>query len=231
VAGLSRPSHAAHPLSLAIALSFAVWLHQLRREGQAAQAQAEALIALAEQHGLPQYLAHGTLLRGAELVRQGQEEEGMAQMRQGWAAYRTTGARFRGLHFLALLAEACMQVQHGEEGLAALTEALTVVADTEERYYEAELSRLQGELLLVRNVPRSQVVEAEASFRQALALARRQQAKSLELRTAMSLSRLWQHQDQRQEAHDLLAPIYDWFTEGFDTADLQEAKALLEALA
>ena len=221
----------AHPLSLAIALSFAGWLHQLRREGQAAQEQAEVLIALADQQGLPQYLGHGILLRGSELVAQGQEEEGMAQMRQGWAAYRTTGARFRGSHFLALLAEACMKVQHVEEGLSALTEALTAVDDTGGRYYEAELYRLKGELLLVRDAPRPQVVDAEASFRQALALARRQQAKSLELRTAMSLSRLWQRQGQRQEAHDLLAPIYGWFTEGFDTADLQEAKALLEALA
>jgi predicted ATPase len=202
----------AHPLSLAIALSFAVWLHQLRREGQAAQEQAEVLIALADQQGFPQYLGHGTLLRGSELVAQGQEEEGMAQMRQGWAAYQTTGARFRGPHFLALLAEACMKVQHVEEGLSALTEALTAVDDTGGRYYEAELYRLKGELLLVRDAPRPQVVEAEASFRQALALARRQQAKSLELRTAMSLSRLWQHQGQRQEAHDLLAPIYGWFT-------------------
>jgi predicted ATPase len=113
--------------------------------------------------------------------------------------------------------------------LTALREALALVETTGERYYEAELHRLQGELLLQHAAP--EVSHAETCFQQALDLARRQQAKSLELRAAMSLSRLWQQQGRRDEVHDLLAPIYGWFTEGFDTADLQEAKALLEECA
>jgi predicted ATPase len=121
--------------------------------------------------------------------------------------------------------------------LAALEEALTLVEQTGEQYYAAELHRQQGELLLLRAAQRHlaqgsrEQHEAEACFQQALDVARHQQAKSLELRAAMSLARLWQHQGKRVEAHALLASIYGWFTEGFDTADLQEARALLESLA
>ena len=115
-----------------------------------------------------------------------------------------------------------------EEGLTALTEALTLVDTTGERWYESELYRLKGELLLQQSLDNQ--VEAENCFQQALSTARSQQAKSFELRTAISLARLWQSQGKRQEAYDLLTPVYHWFTEGFDTADLQEARALLEAL-
>jgi predicted ATPase len=127
---------------------------------------------------------------------------------------------------LSLLAEAYERGNEVEEGLSVLAEALTVVDKTTEGYWEAELHRLKGELLLQQAVPDQH--HTEACFQQALAIARRQQAKSLELRAAMSLSRLWQQQGRRAEARDLLAPIYGWFTEGFDTADLQEAKALLD---
>ena len=129
---------------------------------------------------------------------------------------------------LALLAEAYGQAGQPEAGLTCLAEAVTRVEATEERWWEAEVYRLQGVLLLQRSP--SDVYQAEACFQQALAAARRQEAKALELRAAMSLSRLWQQQGQRAEAHAYLAPIYGWFTEGFDTADLQEAQALLEAL-
>jgi predicted ATPase len=112
--------------------------------------------------------------------------------------------------------------------LAALAEALAVMDDTGLRYYGAELSRLQGAVLLLQAVP--DAAQAEACFQQALDVARQQQAKSWELRAATSLARLWQSQDKRQEAHDLLAPVYAWFTEGFDTADVQEAKVLLGEL-
>jgi predicted ATPase len=128
-------------------------------------------------------------------------------------------------YFLALLAEAYGQAAQPEAGLTVLADAFTLVAETEARWWEAELYRLQGELL--RQLPRPDVGQAEACFQQALDVARRQQAKALELRAAMSLSRLWQQHDKRQEGHDLLAPVYGWFTEGFDTPDLQEAKALL----
>ena len=151
--------------------------------------------------------------------------------------YRLTGAEFQRPHFLTLLAEVAGLLGQPEEGLAALDEALTLVEQTEERYYEAELYRQRGELLL-RHTAQSHTAQdsqeqhdAEACFQHALAVARRQEAKSLELRAATSLARLWQQQGQRAAAYELLAPIYGWFTEGFDTADLQEAKALLEALA
>src|SRR5215467_13567362 len=130
---------------------------------------------------------------------------------------------------LALLAETYGKAGQAAEGLRVLAEALAHVHATEERFYEAEIHRLKGELLLARSAENQ--VEAEACFHEALTIARHQQAKSLELRAAMSLARLWQQQGKRAEARALLAPVYGWFTEGFDTADLQDAKALLEALA
>jgi len=153
----------------------------------------------------------------------------MAQMQQGLAAWRTTGAEVLRPYGLALLAKSSAKLGQPEAGLTLLAEALAVLNDTGERRWEAELYRLQGELLLARSAGYD--AEAETCFRQALDIARRQQAKSWEPRAAMSLSRLWQRQGKRTEAYDLLAPIYGWFTEGFDTADLQEARALLEALA
>ena len=149
-------------------------------------------------------------------------------MRQGLAAYRATGAEVRRPYFLALLAETYGKTGQPSQGLSVLTEALTMVDKTAEGWWAAELHRLKGELLLRQASPTEEV---EGCFRQALEIARPQQAKSLELRAAMSLSRLWQQQGKRAAAHELLAPIYGWFTEGFDTADLQEAKALLEELS
>src|SRR5262249_27344954 len=125
--------------------------------------------------------------------------------------------------------EAHRIMEQPEAGLVVLAEALTLVDATGERWYEAELHRLRGALLLQQSLDHQ--AEAESCFHDALAIARHQQAKSLELRTATSLARLWQQQGKRQEAHDLLAPVYGWFTEGFDTADLQDAKALLDELA
>ena len=128
-----------------------------------------------------------------------------------------------------MLAEVCDHLGHTEDGLQALAEAHSLMEQHEERWWEAEVCRLRGVLLLRQ--PGTPQAEAEAWLQRALDVARRQEAKSLELRAAMSLARLWQHQGKRQEAYDLLAPVYGWFTEGFDTADLQEAKALLETLA
>ena len=154
--------------------------------------------------------------------------EGIAQLRQGFAGWRATGAGVVSPWWLALLAEACGKVGQLDEGLRALEEALTAVQHNEEHNYEAEVYRLKGELLLQQSA--AQQGEAEEHFQQALTVARRQQAKSWELRAAMSLSHLWQRQGKRAEARQLLAPIYGWFTEGFDTADLREAKALLAEL-
>ena len=159
---------------------------------------------------------------------QGQGEADLAAMRQGLAAELATGATLWQPYFLGLLAEAYGVGRHPDEGLAALAAALAVLDPTEARYYDAEIYRLKGALLLQQAVP--DAAQAEACFHQALDIARRQEAKSLELRAAMSLSRLWQQQGKRAEAHALLAPVYGWFTEGFDTADLQDAKALLEEL-
>ena len=169
------------------------------------------------------------IIRGWALTEQGQNVEGLAQMRQGLADLRATGAEIRLPYYLALLAEACSKAGQIEEGVTLLTEALAQARRKGESWREAELYRLQGELLL--SLSGDHQAEAEAGFQQALDMARRQQAKMLELRAAMSLSRLWQQQGKRQAAHQLLAEIYAWFTEGFDTADLQDARTLLEALA
>jgi predicted ATPase len=225
---LTRAREPVHPFSLAYALSFAAVLHQLRREVQATQEWAEAEMALCTEHGFALYLARATILRGWALATQGQWEEGLRQMHQGLIAHRATGAEQFRPYCLGLLAETYREARQAEEGLGVLAEALAVVPRTGERAYEAELYRLNGALL--RQQSSDHQAEAERCFHHALAIARNQQAKSFELRTATSLARLWHQQDKRQEAHDLLAPVYHWFTEGFDTLDLQEAKALLAAL-
>src|SRR5262249_11150690 len=170
-----------------------------------------------------------TVLRGWALTELGHSEEGMAHIRQGMAVYRATGAELERPYWLALLAEASGKSGQAEAGLELLTEAVAGVDTHGGGFCEAELYRLTGELLWVGSPARQ--AAAETALRQALDIARRQQAKSWELRTAISLSRLWQQQGKRAEAHALLAPIYTWFTEGLDTADLQAARALLEWLS
>jgi predicted ATPase len=170
-----------------------------------------------------------TILRGWALTAQGQGVAGVAQMHQGLAAYHATGAAMGQTYLRALLVEGYGNVGQVDTGLRLLAEILAVVERTGERVWEAELYRLKGTLLLRQSVPDEH--QAETCFQIALAIARRQQSKSLELRATMSLSRLWQQQGKRQEARQLLAEVYGWFTEGFDTADLQEAKALLDELA
>jgi predicted ATPase len=219
----------AHPLSVAQTLHFSAHLHQLRREPPAARAQAEATLALCTEQGFGAYGAWCLLPWGWAVAQQGEVAEGIAHIRQGLAAWRATGAGAALPWFLALLGEAYGKVGQLDKGLRALEEALAAVQHNEEHHYEAEVYRLKGELLL-QDAPAHQE-EAEENFRQALAVAGRQGAKSWELRAAMSLSRLWQQQGKRDEARELLAPIYGWFTEGFDTADLQEAQTLLAELS
>jgi len=195
---------------------------------------------------MPFWSALGTIAQGWALVEQGDGEAGIVQIRQGLAALQASGAEEIQTYSLALLAEAYGKGGQVEEGLAALAEALDFVDRTGERFYEAELHRLKGELLLKKSESRIQNLEstpqrltpstqaeaeAEAYFLKAIEIARYQQAKSLELRAATSLARLWQHQGKKAEARQLLAEIYNWFTEGFDTKDLQDAKALLAELA
>jgi predicted ATPase len=231
--GLTLAQELSHPLSLAVALYYAARLHQTRRERQEAQARAETLITLSREQGFALALAWGIIYRGWALAEQGQVEEGIAQIRQGLTAYRATGAEVGRPHFLALLAEACGKGGQIEEGLSALTEALGIVHRNGEREYEAELYRLKGELTLQSSVHglESRVKEVEECFQKAIEIARHQKAKSLELRAVMSLSHLWQQQGKTAEAHQMLSEVYSWFTEGFDTKDLQEAQALLGELS
>jgi predicted ATPase len=228
-AALTLAREMSHPPTLAAVLFFAAMHHQARRERQLAQERAEAGIALAREQGLLHWVAYDSIVRGWALAVQGQWEEGIAQIQQGLVAQHRVGAHIARPAFLSLLTEAHAAAGQAEVGLGVLAEALALVDDTGERYWEAEIYRLKGALLLQQAT--SDVPQAEACFQQALAVARRQQAKSWELRVAMSLARLWQQQGKRAEARELLAPIYGWFTEGFDTADLKEAKALLEEVA
>jgi predicted ATPase len=219
----------AHPLSLSFVLTFTAMVHQLRREMPAAQEYAESAISLATEQGFPLWVAFSSILRGWALAHLGQAQEGIEQIHQGLTAFRATGAEILRPYFLALLAETHRTIGQPEAGLTVLTEALTLADTTGQRWYEAELYRLKGELVLQRSLDNQ--AEAETCFHHALDLARSQQAKSFELRIATSLARLWQSQGKRQEPYDLLAPVYNWFTEGFDTADLKDAKALLDELA
>jgi predicted ATPase len=219
----------AHPFSLCLAWHSVALCHQYRREVRATQERAEAIINLATEQELPWLKGQGSMLRGWVLTHQGLGEEGIEHMHQGLTAFRATGAELAQPYFLALLAEAHRSTGDLSSGLDVLNEALTLVDTTGERWYESEIYRLKGELLLQQFS--DDQAEAETCFHHALEIARTQQAKSFELRAATSLARLWQQQGKRQEAYDLLAPIYGWFTEGFDTMDLQEVKALLEALA
>jgi predicted ATPase len=214
-----------HPISLAFALEGMAELSQFRREAQRTQERAEALLTLSTEQRFAFWVVSATVLRGWALAEQGQGVEGIAQIRQGLAAWQAMGEALYQPHCHTLLANAYGNVGQTEAGLTVLAEVLADVHNTGLCYCEAELYRLKGELLLQAA---ERGGEAEACLRQALDVARRQQAKSLELRAAMSLSRLWQHQGKRAAARELLAEIYGWFTEGFDTADLQEAKALLE---
>jgi tetratricopeptide (TPR) repeat protein len=229
-----------HPFSLAFALWFAAVCHLFRREEQVAREQAEVVMTLSTEQGFPFWLAAGMGVRDCALAEQGQVQEGIAQMRQSREPY-----------YLALLAEAYRKMGQVEEGLAVLAKALALVDKTGQRMGEAELYRLKGELTLQKKArgwrletspsspqasslqPQvSRVVEQETEgyFLKAIEIARRQSAKAWELRAVMSLSRLWQRQCKKAEARRMLAEIYGWFTEGFDTKDLQEAKTLLEEL-
>ena len=185
-------------------------------------------MTLATAQGFRHRVAYGRTLRGWALAMQGDAGTGLAHIQQGLGVAQGTGQKLYHPYFLTLLAEAYGQAPQTESGLAVVDEALTLVATTEEWWWEAEVHRLKGELLL--QLPSPDVYQAATCFQQALEVARSQQAKALEIRAALSLSRLWQQQGKCAEAHEFLAPIYGWFTEGFDTADLQEAQGLLDQL-
>jgi predicted ATPase len=231
-ASRSLAEELAHPFNVAQALYYGAFTHLCRREARLVEESAGALMELCREQDFALLLAGGVTLHGWSLAAQGQVDKGISQMRQGLADWQATGALSHRPYHLALLAEALRKEGRTQESLTAVAEALATATATGERFWEAELHRLQGELLLTRaETEPSAHTEAEACFRQALAVARRQQAKSLELRAVMSLGRLYRQQRRQAEARPLLAETYGWFTEGFTTPDLQEAKALLEELS
>jgi predicted ATPase len=215
-----------HAYSLAHALHRACWVDWAMGSREEMQARADALIAVSDEHGFRWHHALATVFRGWALAGSGQTGEGIALLRAGVAAYRTTGAVTYVPFFLTLLADAEGKAKKRDQGLGHLAEAERLVAETEERWAEAELHRVRGELLRAGYDPAA----AERSFSQAIGIAKQQSAKFWELRAAISLARLWREQGKRGAARDLLAPTYAWFAEGFATPVLKDAKALLDEL-
>jgi len=227
---LTRAQRLSNPYMLMWCQSLVANLYVLRGEATAARQLAEASLALATTLEVPFWGTRSTFRRGIVLTRQGCTAEGLEQMQEAWAAIQTTGVQLNRVYFLARRAEALLHAGQPDTGLTVLAEALAFIHTSGERWWEAECHRLWGECLLAQKEPKHEAGEVAAHLQQALDSARHQHARSLELCAAMSLSRLWQRQGKREEARQLLAEVYDWFTEGFDTADLQEAKALLEEL-
>jgi predicted ATPase/class 3 adenylate cyclase len=217
-----------HPTTLAFALHVNCVFHQLRGDEAILEQRAEELVALATEQGFPHFVGSGTCFRGwAMLAVGGSIEEAISRMRRGLATKRATGAEIKVPYYLGLLAEAHRQANRSADGISLLNEALELVERTDERWYEAELYRLMAEALITK----SDRHDAERWLRRALRTAEKQGARLWELRAATSLARLWRDQGKRTDARDLLAPIYRYFTEGFETRDLKEAAALLAQLA
>jgi class 3 adenylate cyclase/predicted ATPase len=228
-AALSLARQLSHPFSQAQAEFFIGFLHQYRRDASAVQEAAESVIALSAEHGLVQLSADATALRGWAIVQQqGRTLEGIAQIQESLAASRAIGVELWRPYFLGILAEAYMNAALVDDGLTAITEALDTAKKHENHHNRAEIHRLKGELLLEQN--NSNAVEAQSCFMEAIEIARKQNAKSWELRATTSLARLLDSQGRRDGARSMLADIYNWFTEGFDTADVKEARALLDEL-
>jgi class 3 adenylate cyclase/predicted ATPase len=223
-------SRVQHPYSVAFGFTLAAFLRQYLGDLQATRALAEEAVAISEAHGLAYMGAMASMFEGWARTREGELDEGMAQMRRGLAAQLATGAELARPYWLWLLAEVCQRTGAAREGLALLDDADATVEHTHDRYWEAEIYRLRGRLLLATAEPTAPA-SAEACYRRALEVARRQGARSLELRAAVSLSRLWQAADRHDEARELLAPVYERFTEGLDHPELREAAALLDELS
>jgi predicted ATPase len=216
-----------HLHSLTCSMYFAIRLHLHRGETREADELTEAALALSTKQGFTFWTALIVFMQGWSLFQQGREVEGIARMRAGFADAEATGAKMMRPMFCALLTEAYGQVGQLDDAWQMLASALHAVEESGQRHYEAEMYRFKGELHLRKADPK----QAATGFQRALDIARHQQAKSWELRAAMSLARLWAEQGKRSEAYELLAPVYGWFTEGFETRDLQDAKSLLYALS
>jgi predicted ATPase len=221
-----------HLYSVAFGLDLAAVVRQYRGDAPATRTLVDEALELSEAHGLAFIGAMASMLKGWVLVQEDVLAEGIAQMRHGLAAQLATGAELARPYWLCLLAEACHRMGAVREGLALLDEAEAAVEQTHERYWEAEIHRLRGQLLLAAWEPGASAAarSAEACYRRALDVARRQGARSLELRTAVSLSRMWQAEGREPEAREFLAPIYEWFSEGRETADLRTAAELMAEL-
>jgi predicted ATPase len=224
--GLSEALRLRHASTLAYVLRFANWTEWITCSPEV-QRRAEELLALSTEHGFPFYFGWATAFRGVSLTALGQAQEGLALLTHGLAAVRATGSVANTPLALMMLAETSAMLGQPVEGLKYLAEAARIIETTEERVDEADLHRLRGDLLNTTGDPSA----AERSYHQALKVAKRQSAKLLELRTSISLGRLWCKEGKRSEARDLLASVYNWFTEGFGAPVLEEAKALLEELA
>ncbi len=258
--GIIRAEELSHPLSLIVALLHAAHVRQFRGELDQAGDLAQRFVALRHKHSFALYAAWGPMTQGSILVQRGELAEGIALLTTGLAQYRAMGSQTLLPYFLSFLAEGYLRLGQAEEGMQVVLEALHLTETIFDRFWEAELHRLQGEISLAQSRVRSLASslqkgskfkvrgsqsaavnphsafriphsEAEACFHKAIEVACQQDAKSLELRAVMSLARLWQSQDKKAEARQRLAEIYGWFTEGFDTADLRDSKALLEELA
>jgi predicted ATPase len=217
-----------HAQSQAYALTFAAMHLQIRGDCQGTRELAEKMTSIASEHGLPVWLAWGKILLGWTRAKQGQAAEGIREMQSGLKIMQNSGVRIFHSYYRCLLGEGYREAKQFDEGLRTLAEAVAFRGDMEEHFWEAEEHRLKGELLSLQGAG---IAEVEQSFQKAIELARKQSAKSLELRAVMSLSRLWQGQGKVAEGRELLAQTYGWFTEGFDTPDLQAAKELLEELS
>ena len=212
----------AEPQGLAHALLFATVLYHLRRDHLTAQQYAEAAIDVSAQHGLVMYQAMASAMHGWTLSEQGRDDEAISQIREALAALDVTSTSLVRPHFLSVLAQALSKANQTQEAMGVLNEALAMVLNKGERYYEAELYRLKGELLL-----ESDSTEAEQCFKTSLEIAESQKAKAWQLRTAVSLARLYRSQGKAQQARALIQPIYDSFTEGLDSIDIREAEVFL----
>jgi class 3 adenylate cyclase/predicted ATPase len=218
-----------HPLSLAHAVSWAGLVHFECGELDQMRERAEEVVVLADRLGFPLYLGLGKLMRGFARVESGEDKAGIVEIRQAMGELAGIGAGGGAPQILAKFADSLRKVGRHDEALGALGLGIAQAEGQGQHYYDAELHRLRAEILL--DMDGNAVEEAEALFHQSLEIARRQEAKTFELRAAISLARLWRRDGKRAEARELLTPIYSWFTEGFDTADLKDAKALLEELS
>jgi predicted ATPase len=224
---LSEASQLGHAFSLAQASVFACWTEYAVGSPYDVGPHAEQLTSLAREHGFSFQLATGLIYRGWSMSALGELEEGYGMIAKGLALHRTTESVAYQTMPLILLAEACSKLGRTTEGLNYLTEADQIIETTNERFHEVELHRVRGDLFQIMG----NLAGAELSYQHAIAIAKRQCAKMFELRVSTKLARLWRDKGKRDEARELLAPLYGWFTEGFDTHHLNEAKALLDELA